>query len=370
MNRIEKVENSLKSKGTIRNFGFILKQYEKGRLYIGGNKINSKRKFEQFRLLVRLLNEVYEGKWDIDFKITQLDESKLGLNVLGPIIHFPEVTITNRDNMSHNIKDLFVRISMATHNSNLYIEEIQGGRTTYTYAEVSSDYSHSHLPGTYISSVRPLPYFNKFCTGLGHINDFIAEINAGEVTETNLTRLLVQIIGLVSYESIEGAPYRNMRNIFIRTQSGIYYNHSTQRNLELYRRLISYYKVYDGPIPLEFILENGKYKLKDDTSFESFLQTIEFTESEKGYYLALIDEIGQAYAYGQPPGYVDLGLPVGQTFIFRNEVKTLVVTNPPTQITNIEYKIHPKVKEDIKKEIEYDINKNSVRKSTIDRYSN
>jgi len=370
MNRIEKVENSLKSKGTIRNFGFILKQYEKGRLYIGGNKVNSKRKFEQFRLLVRLLNEVYEGKWDIDFKITQLDESKLGLNVLGPIIHFPEVTITNRDNKSHNIKDLFVRISMATHNSNLYIAEIQGGRTTYTYAEVSSDYSHSHLPGTHISSGRPLPYFNRFCTGSGHINDFIAEINAGEVTETNLTRLLVQIIGLVSYESIEGTPHRNMRNIFIRTQSGRHYSHSIQRNLELYRRLIGYYKVYDGPIPLEFILENGKYKLKDDTSFESFLQTIEFTESEKGYYLALIDETGQAYAYGQPPGYADLRLPVGQTFIFRNEVKTLVVTNPPTQITNIEYKIHPKVKEDIKKEIEYDINKKSVRKSTIDRYSN
>ena len=370
MNRIEKVENSLKSKGTIRNFGFILKQYEKGKLYLGGNKVNSKRKFEQFRLLVRLLDEVYEGKWDIDFNITQLDESEVGLNILGPIIHFPEITITNRNNKSHNIKDLFVRISISTHNNNLYISEIQGGRTTFTYAEVSSGYSHSHLPGTSISSERPLPYFNRFCTGSGHINDFIAEINAGEVTETNLTRLLVQIIGLVSYESIEGTPHRNMINIFIRTQSGRHYSHSIQRNLELYRRLINYYKLCDRPIPLEFILENGKYKLKNNSLFESFLQTIEFTESEKDYYLALIDETGQAYAYGQPPGYADLRLPVGQTFIFRNEVKTLVVTNPPTQITNIEYKIHPKVKEDIKKEIEYDINKKSVRKSTIDRYSN
>ena len=70
---IREVEKRLKLEGKLRDFSWIVRQYEKGRLYIGGNKVTSKKKFEQFRVLIRLVNEIYEDHWDIDFTISPMD---------------------------------------------------------------------------------------------------------------------------------------------------------------------------------------------------------------------------------------------------------------------------------------------------------
>lgn len=368
---IREVEKRLKLEGKLRDFSWIVRQYEKGRLYIGGNKVTSKKKFEQFRVLIRLVNEIYEDHWDIDFTISQIDEAKVIVNIHGPVIHFPHINIYNRDRRTHNISDLFVRLCLRLGSTNLQMYEIQGGRATFTYAEWTSDYAHSHLPGRGDMSSH-MPYYKRFCTGSGHINDFIAEINSGEVTVENLTRLLVQIMGLVNYESIEGTPHRHMSNISVRTQSGRRFSANKETSLNWYRRLLNHHKVNNLVPSLEFKLENGKYKLKDDARLDSFLLSLEMDENDKLRLLAFIDETGSAYAYGHTPTYQALDLPRSRSFIFRNREIPLTINSRPNEqnTSNIVYKIHPIIKQYIKEEIEYDINKKTIRKSTIDRYSN
>ena len=368
---IREVEKRLKLEGKLRDFSWITRQYEKGRLYIGGNKVNTKKKFEQFRILIRLVNEIYENHWDIDFNISQVDDAKVVVNINGPVIHFPHINIYNRDRRTHNITDLFVRLCLRIGTSNIQMYEIQGGRATFTYAEWTSDYAHSHLPGRGDTG-SVMPYYRRFCTGSGHINDFIAEINSGEVTTENLTRLLVQIMGLVNYESIEGTPHRNMSNISVRTQSGRRFNYNKERSLTWYNRLLNHHRINNLTPNIEFKLENGKYKLKDDNRFDNFLVSLEMDEQDKAGLLAFIDETGQAYAYGHTPTYQSLDLPRSRSFIFRNvEIPLTINSRPDEQNTsNVVYKIHPSIKQIIKEEIEYDINKKTIRKSTIDRYSN
>lgn len=368
---IREVEKRLKLQGKLRDFSWIVRQYEKGRLYIGGNKVSSKRKFEQFRVLIRLVNEIYENHWDIDFSISQVDDAKVIVNIHGPVIHFPHINIYNSRRQTHDISDLFVRLALVVGSSNLQLQQIQGGRATFTYAEWTSDYSHSHLPGRGNTGAM-MPYYNRFCTGSGHINDFIAEINSGEVTEANLTRLLVQIMGLVNYESIEGTPYRHLSNISVRTQSGRRFSANKDTSLNWYRRLLNHHRENNLTPNIEFKLENGKYKLKDDSKFDAFLLSLQMDDNDKLRLLAFIDEIGNAYAYGHTPTYQSLGLPRSRSFIFRNREIPLTINSRPDEqnTSNIEYKIHPTIKQYIKEEIEYDINKKTIRKSTIDRYSN
>ena len=95
-------------------------------------------------------------------------------------------------------------------------------------------------------------------------------------------------------------------------------------------------------------------------------------DNDKLRLLAFIDETGSAYAYGHTSTYQSLDLPRSRSFIFRNREIPLTINSRPDEQnnSNIEYKIHPTIKQYIKEEIEYDINKKTIRKSTIDRYSN
>lgn len=378
---IKKLEKALKASGKMRDFNWVVEQYKKKRLYINGYKLNTKNKFEQYRLLIKLVSDIYENEWDIDFSLLP-DGQKIRINILGPEIHFPEVRISNSRGSTaryHTIRDLFVRINLRldSRSSNLMIGGLYGGRSTFTMAEVSSDYSHSHISGTGIYNGYPVPFYSGFCTGSGHINDYIAEINAGEVTEQNLTRFLVQIMSLVSWESTEGGPYRRIANITLRTNNGSRLIVHQRYADDLYTQIIRSHKNNDVTPNLEFILENGKYKLLDNDKFERFLRyngtPFGFTDTQLSRYLCVIDESGTAWQLGRTPTITSIRQPNSIIpFIFRGEEKTLVIDGTPesqnTEATVIRF--HPEYKQYIKQQIEYDVNKKSIRKSTIDRYTN
>ena len=376
---LKKLEKALKTSGKLRNFNWVVEQYKKKRLYIGGHRLNTKDKFDQYRLFVRLVSEIYENEWDIDF-ILQIRDHKVEIHIVGPEIHFPAVRITNRIGATgHNIRDLFIKVNLFidTTSTHIKIRGLQGGRSTFTLAEVSSDYAHSHISGHSIHSGYPVPFYSGICTGSGHINDYMAEINGGEVTETNITRFLVQIMSLVAWESTEGGPYRRIANITLRTNSGSRFSVYTRYADDLYTQIINAHKNMEATPDLEFILENGKYKLIDNEKFERFLRyngtPRGATDSQLSRFICVIDESGQAWQAGRMPNISDVRLPTNTIpFVFRGEEKTLVVDGRPEAQSSeaTVNRFHPDYKQYIKQQIEYDINKKSVRKSTIDRYSN
>ena len=213
--------------------------------------------------------------------------------------------------------------------------------------------------------------YNTFCTGSGEINIYQSDINTEGISEARLTSYLMQIMTVVGYESIEGTPYRYISNIIIRDSSGRRSNPSDNTSNNLYNRVLNYYKQEKKTPCLEFALENGKYIVKDNKKFDEFLMTQVITDEDKRAILCMIDETGAYYRYGSTPTR-EIPPVVENKYIFQGNEISFTIEDIPSEVdeSNIEYSIHPNIKKYIKNRIEYDINKKSIRKSTIDRYSN
>lgn len=379
-----KIEKKIKLQDKMRNFSWVAQQQSKGRLYIRGIKVTDE-VFNQFRIFIKTTQEIYENSWDIDIQ-TMMDEisaphskkckMKLIIDITGVVLYFPRVTITNRERKSHLIKDIFVRTPFFIDESRnkLKIEIIEGGRTTLSYAEYCSHYYHSHLSinamGSISSGSIP-PMYSTFCTGSGEINIYQADMNADGITESKVTAYLMQIMTVVGYESIEGTPYRHMKNIMIRDASGRRSNPNINVSNNLYRRTLQHYKDNNLVPCVEFAIENNKYIVKDNDKFTEFLMTTVSSDDDKRNILCMMDETGAYYQYGSTPRREQPPV-VTNKYIFQGREIQFVVEDIQNEIddSNIDYFIHPNIKSFIKNQIEYDINKKSIRKSTIDRYSN
>lgn len=381
-----KIGKKIKLQDKMRNFSWVAQQQSKGRLYINGRKVTDN-VFNEFRTFVKTTQEIYENSWDIDIETSMEEfstkkpsgktriERKLVIQIRGLVLYFPRVTITNRERKSHLIKDIFVRIPFfINQRERLGIERIEGGRTTLSYAEYCSHYYHSHLSINAIGSISSRsqpPMYSTFCTGSGEINIYQADMNSEGITEARATAYLMQIMTVVGYESIEGTPYRHIRNIMIRDASGRRSNPNRNVANNLYRRTLAHCKDNNIVPCLEFAIENNKYIVKDNSKFDEFLLATVTDEDAKRNILCMIDETGAYYQYGSTPTR-EQPPTVTNKYIFQGREIQFTVEDIPGEIddSNIEYFIHPFIKTYIKNQIEYDINKKSIRKSTIDRYSN
>lgn len=133
-----------------------------------------------------------------------LDSSTQFTPELHVIIHFPKLTLTNRDNKYHTIKNLFVKFSIDIYHK---INILQGTRTTFHPIEYQKRYRHSHL------SINHGLGFTSFCLGADAPISFTKILLEEELTKFNTTWtdtflfFLNQIKAYVSYESLEGGPY-------------------------------------------------------------------------------------------------------------------------------------------------------------------
>jgi len=366
-----KLEKKIKLSDKARNFGWIKRQYDKGRLTLTGYALTAPI-FEQFREAVKTTEEIYEGNWDFDFQVSYSkvkEKTKVKIDIRGIILHFPEIKITNSYQREHTIVDLFIRIGISLRGSNLYINDTQGARTKVSYAEWSSQYIHSHLHRKQQNSEDQVPYWDSFCTGSGHINEAIAEINSDGFTIQKFTAYLLNLHTLVSWESLEGGPYMKITDIMSRSSSARTYIPDTRLGKELSLLIINKHKVDKITPALNFTIENGQYIIKDDETFEKFLTSVPFTDSQKDKYLCTKTEQGVYHRLGGDSQYRSVPR-FTKEFIFQGISRKFEVYGIPGQEEGCAtHYVHPVIKQHIKNELEYDCNKKSVRKSTIDRYT-
>lgn len=377
--KTDEITKQIKLQDKMRDPHWVTHQYNKGRLFIDGVKVTDTI-FNSLKIIIRACEEIYENAWDMDIIINPLlpnidspnGRIVLSIDIYGIVLYFPKITITNRNENSHLIKDLFARISLTIGNNGLKIDNLEGGRTTLSYAEYCSNYYHSHLSTHaigYINNSSSPPMYENFCTGSGEINIYQADINTDGITEERITAYLIQIMTLVGYESIEGTPYRYIKNVMIKNTS-IESIPSNFLAVDLYNKVIHYHKQQGKKPCLEFAFENEKYVVKDNEKFDEFLMTQIITNDDKKNILCMIDETGTYYQYGSTP---KLSQPptTNSKYIFQGKKIPFKIEDIPNEIedNNIIYFIHPIIKEIIKNKIEYDINRKKIRKSTIDRYS-
>lgn len=121
------------------------------------------------------------------------------------VIHFPFATVTNEFAQSTDITHLFVKVGI---NSNgCYSGNLGMLRTEYTEAQLYSRYSHSHLP----TLIWPIEY-KQPCLGTGPLRSTLTTLAADPTAE--LWKLFcLELSKFVETESIEGVPYRYIRDI-------------------------------------------------------------------------------------------------------------------------------------------------------------
>ena len=371
--RLKDLKKQIALSGNIRDAAWFTQQYQKGRIKLLNNSESiSSIVFEQFKTAIRVINDIYDNSWDIAFEVKKDLNNKIFLEIKGIYILFPEINITNRDRANHTIKDLLVLIQLYNYNNTaLKIHSLKGGRLTLSYAEYQSDYFHSHLPifKNYISTRMDLPYLSNFCTGSGEINIYQSNINGDGFNEERFIRYVMQIMSLVSYESIEGTPYRYIKSISVRPHSGSYYNVENRRKERFKNKVIDYYK-QENKIPVIdiHIDSTNSYYISDNETFKNFIYSIPFNDEDKNMFFCSLGDNNIYYSYGQTPGYA-IPPSVQSTFIFRNVEKRMVIESAPGGVNTVNYIVHPNLIKYLKEEIEYELNKGKIRKSTIDRYS-
>ena len=369
---INKIKEQIQLSGNIRNVVWFTHQFEKGRIYMrGSSEVMSQNVFDKFKSAIRIINDIYENSWDINFEVSS-HNNKLRIEIQGIYILFPIVNITNRNNKKHTIKDLLVEIILHSHiNQDIRIDSLKGGRLTLSYAEYQSDYFHSHLSTTKgaISSGMTLPYMDSFCTGSGEINIYHSNINGDGFNEERFMRYAMQILSLVSYESIEGTPYRYMNNIRTHSRSGSYFHLDNRRKELFFQKVTNWYKQSETIPNIDITIDStNSYSVAQNENFQKFVEEVYYEDNDKARFFCILGENNNYYAYNSAPGFTTPPT-VRTTFIFRSEVKNMVIEPAPQGNTTVTHIIHPSLIKHLKEEIEYELNKGKIRKSTIDRYT-
>ena len=369
---INKIKEQIQLSGNIRNVSWFTHQFEKGRIYMrGSSEVMSQTVFNKFKSAIRIISDIYENSWDINFEVSS-HNNKLRIEIQGIYILFPIVNITNRNNNRHTIKDLLVEIRLYNNgNQDIRIDSLKGGRLTLSYAEYQSDYFHSHLSTTkgVISSRMTLPYMESFCTGSGEINIFQFNINGDGFTEERFMRYAMQILSLVSYESIEGTPYRYMNRIGTPSRGGSYFHLDNRRKELFFQKVINWYKQTETIPNIDITIDStNSYSVAQNENFQKFVEKVDYEDNDKARFFCILGENNNYYAYNSAPVFTTPPT-VRTTFIFRSEVKNMVIEPAPQGNTTVTHIIHPGLIKHLKEEIEYELNKGKIRKSTIDRYT-
>ena len=151
---------------------------------------------EAFNVPIEVLLTKYKEK------ILEILRKFLNIDV---VIHFPEITITNENDKSHTIRDLYVKV-LVEYTGQLFNSSMDGRRTTFTMDEIKSGYNHSHLPSYSFND------WKSFCRGSGPINHTINHMIS--VFDIDYWRLFcIELDLYVRTESLAGVPYKKLERI-------------------------------------------------------------------------------------------------------------------------------------------------------------
>lgn len=142
-----------------------------------------------------------------DYLTPKLVQKMNLLNSYNIIVHFPSVRVTNEYDKYVDIKDLYVKVNIGR--SGRILESFTMTRTTYTFAQFTSGYAHSHLPriSKYTAGSWAVP-----CLGSGPIRQTQATLNS--TYDYELWGLFAfELSKYVTVESISGIPYVKLESI-------------------------------------------------------------------------------------------------------------------------------------------------------------
>lgn len=280
----------ISSKKLSNSYRFIKALQTSDKLLIDGTRVRGDN-FSQLEVLFKAVETFYHGVWDIHFDISselpireqdteqEIINNLTYFNIKGVYLFFKYVTISNSQGKTHDIEDLYVRLVLTHHSEKINIIDIQGTRGVLTTLEYRSNYGHSHLRD--VSGHIRSKSFSSFCLGSGEINMYISRVNSSRDSfKENIQSLLLQIMTLVSWESLEGVPYHRIGYMLSnssevteqtfknRMESPIFKKNLRESLMPAFINRINRYmvkpKIVYGPKGISIVRDEDYYKIFED----------------------------------------------------------------------------------------------------------
>lgn len=144
------------------------------------------------------------------------------------MVHFPQVTVTNENDKSIDITQLWVKVGINLEGT--ITGRFTMNRSEYTMTQILANYSHSHLSEIPFSEPH---YFSTPCTGSGPINNTIAGLAAQ--CDLDFWGLFCYELDLYTKtESIAGTPYRYLERVGVRSNEEKQAEYTILRDLKLH----------------------------------------------------------------------------------------------------------------------------------------
>lgn len=125
------------------------------------------------------------------------------------LVWWPEVTVTNENDRSITIQDLFARVPVNS-SGQISWAQIQLNRSTYPYSQFVCGYMHSHVPRLKYAS--DFGQFVEPCLGNGPIRNTARTLRTDGSLE--MWMLFCRELDMyVTVESLDGGPYINLESV-------------------------------------------------------------------------------------------------------------------------------------------------------------
>lgn len=262
---LNKIVHNAMLMNTHKDKDFLQFLFNKGRLHFDRQNNPNQKAINEFYKLLNLFDAKYKNFYDLGFTFDGCDFYPY-FKVL-----YPEFTITNSNGDLHTIKDLVVVHQVAYNTDNeghIYTKHPMGGRLSKTKLEIAAQYQQSHLSSHGYWTSQPF-YVSTFCVGGDtDVSRMIAEFEV-EMDWDRYELYLFCIDSMVTWESLEGVPYRKMRDI-----KNALNNKVTSANQSHINTLVNRIIKDKIPLNLDFYIDKGLYRIRPNEKADEFVKNL------------------------------------------------------------------------------------------------
>lgn len=361
-------ENILKS-GVLRTTRFWYKSARNNRLkdYFKIEKTGALEFANTIDQMFTLLNRHYPDVWDVHIDILD-DDKRIVIYSIKIIIKFPQITITNSRNESHEIKDLYVVLPIIINvNDKLIIGRPSGTRGTVSFAEKQSSYAHSHLNSiNFLLNQYTTPLF---CLGSGPLVDIFNRIEDTGMSMEDFEAILVFLDDFVRWESIEGVPYKYIKDITEYSTKNIIYIHNFNYTRYLTENKISdiISMIRDKTPNLSFNYYKDRIVLSSNKALSDIVKEFIFTQYSHAISNLIVKKENDIY-YSYSEDSVEVNNERNSYTVFRGQEYQFTVEDPIDETISIDaYEVNPVYLNLLIDKLNDKIYENAIRKSIIEQ---
>lgn len=169
--------------------------------YLTASFLNSLDKIKRY--LDLMLSRVFKHNYDIT-----INQSSREINV---VIFYPEITVTNSLDLTHKMLDVYLTLCFSYSHNTFNLKRFSLFRGKFTPAEARLNYFFSHINHSYVN-IGQLAWDSAWCLGSTAFKNYIFKCY-DIMYPTDVLFLISQFHSYLSWESLEGVPYKRISDI-------------------------------------------------------------------------------------------------------------------------------------------------------------